>query len=107
MLSETDARVHGPNVPAHGTYVVIAIAFNLLWQYAARGRRLVDPHLPEARIREISWQYAPGIPAYLVACALAFYSVWATVALCLLLAVFFAFTGTLPDRFWKKVVPRA
>ncbi len=100
-LKPGDARTAG--LVYAGTYVVIAIAFNLLWHYAARGRRLVDPHLPEARIREISWQYAPGIPAYLAAGALAFYSVWATVGLCLLLAVFFAFTGTVPDRFWKKV----
>jgi uncharacterized membrane protein len=104
-LNPRDARTAG--LLYAGTYAVIAFAFNVLWHYAARGRRLVDHHIPENRIREISWQYALGMPLYLAACALAFFSVWASVALCLLMAVFFAFTGTLPERFWKKVVPRA
>lgn len=98
-----DARTAG--LVYAGTYVLIAFAFNLLWHYAAAGKRLVDHHIPEERIREISWQYAFGMPLYAAACLLAFYSVWASVALCLVLAIFFAFTGTLPERFWKRVVP--
>jgi uncharacterized membrane protein len=82
-----------------GTYVLLAIAFNVLWRYASKGRRLLDPHIHEARIREISRQYAPGIPLYLAAFGLAFVSVAASLGLCLLLALYFAFTGAMPQAF--------
>ena len=91
-----DARTAG--LVYSGTYVVIAIAFNVLWHYAAARRRLIGEQVSDERIREISRQYAPGVPIYLVACGLALYSAWASVGLCLLLAVFFASTGTLPAR---------
>ncbi len=91
-----DARTAG--LVYAGTYVVIAIAFNVLWRYAARRRRLIGARVSDERIREISRLYAPGIPIYLVACGLALYSAWASVGLCLLLAVFFASTGRISAR---------
>jgi uncharacterized membrane protein len=103
-LRETDRRpgdAHTAAAVYAGTYVILAIAFNLLWHYAARGRRLLARDLPEARIREITRQYAPGIPVYGVAVALAFVSVPASFGLCLLLALFFAFTGAMP-RFFER-----
>lgn len=84
-----------------GTYVLIAIVYNLLWLYASRGGRLIDKHIPAERIREITVQYLPGVPLYVVAVALAFVSVRASVGLCLLLAIYFAFTGTL-SRFFAS-----
>lgn len=84
-----------------GTFIAIAIAFNSLWGYASRGRRLIDPQIPQARVEEITKQYALGAPFYLVAFALAFISVAASVGLCLLLAIYFAFTGTLTRIFVK------
>jgi uncharacterized membrane protein len=81
-----------------GTYVLIAVAFNLLWRYASTGHHLLDPHVPPERVREITRKYAPGIPLYLVAVALALVSVPASIGLCLAMAVFFAFTGSLPKR---------
>ncbi|MDQ2979326.1 MAG: TMEM175 family protein, partial [Acidobacteriota bacterium] len=108
-LRETDRRpgdAHAAAAVYAGTYVFLAVAFNLLWHYAARGRRLLAHDIPAARIHEITRQYAPGIPVYCVAVALAFVSLPASFGLCLLLALFFAFTGALPERFWKAVVPR-
>lgn len=99
-----DARTAGALYA--GTYVLLAVAFNVLWHYAARGRRLLARDMPAARIREITWQYAPGVPLYLLAVALAFVSLPASFGLCLLLALFYAFTGAMPERFWKAVVPR-
>lgn len=81
-----------------GTYVLIAVAYNLLWRYASAGKNLLDPHVSEERVREITRKYAPGIPLYLVAVVLALFSVTASIALCLAMAVFFAFTGSLPKR---------
>ena len=103
-LRETDRRpgdAHTAAAVYAGTYVILAIAFNLLWHHAASGRRLLARDLPEARIREITRQYAPGIPVYGVAVALAFVSVPASFGLCLLLALFFAFTGAMP-RFFER-----
>jgi uncharacterized membrane protein len=81
-----------------GTYVLIAVAYNLLWRYAAAGRHLLDPHIPQERIVDITRKYAPGIPLYLVAVALSLVSVPASIALCLAMAVFFASTGSLDKR---------
>ncbi len=81
-----------------GTYVFIAIAYNLLWRYASAGKRLLDSHTSEEQVREITRKYAPGIPLYLAAVALSLVSVSASIALCLAMAVFFAFTGSLPKR---------
>ncbi len=78
-----------------GTYEAIAIAFNLLWNYASAGRRLLDPRANLDKVRAITRQYRVGPISYLVAFVLAFVSVPASLGLCLLLALFFAFTGLL------------
>lgn len=91
-----------PGLVYAGTYVLLAIVFNLLWWYASRRGRLIDEHIPAVRIREITVQYLLGAPFYLVAFGLAFVSVPASVGLCLLLAVYFAFTGTL-SRFLPRL----
>lgn len=88
-----------------GTYFVLAIWFNLLWRHASAGHRLLDPQASPAVVATITRQYSFGPPLYLAALGLAFVSVPASVALCLLLAVYFAFTGAFgrsqgadPDR---------
>jgi len=81
-----------------GTYVLLAVAFRSMWLYAARGRRLIAPHIDQERVDEITRQYAPGIPMYLVAMGLAWFSVKACLALCMAFAVFFAFTGVTRRR---------
>lgn len=85
-----------------GTYVVIAVAFRAMWLYASKGGRLLGAHVPPERIDEITRQYAPGIPMYLIAFGLAFFSVEASLGLCMALAVFFAFTGAMPKRFRRS-----
>lgn len=77
-----------------GTYVVLAIAFNLLWRYASRGMRLLDPRTTRAQVEEINRHYGFGPALYLAAFLLAFVSVPASLGLCLGLAVFFAITGS-------------
>ncbi|HSS44534.1 MAG TPA: TMEM175 family protein [Thermoanaerobaculia bacterium] len=77
-----------------GTYEAIAIAFNLLWNYASAGRRLLDPRASLEKVRAITRQYRVGPVSYLVAFLLAFVSVPASLGICMLLAVFFSFTGT-------------
>jgi uncharacterized membrane protein len=77
------------------TYEATAIAFNVLWGYAASGRRLLGAGANMAAVRAITRQYRTGPILYVVAFLLAFVSAQASFALCLLLAVYWAFTGAL------------
>jgi uncharacterized membrane protein len=77
-----------------GTFFVTAIVFNVLWRYASHKNRLIDPRSDPAAVRGISRQYAFGPLVYLAAFILAFFSATASLALNLLLAVFFAIPGS-------------
>jgi len=76
---------------AHG--LLIALAFTALWRYAIRGGHLLHPHHDRAEVARMSRQYRYGPLAYLAACLLVFVHPYATIALCLALALFFAFRG--------------
>jgi TMEM175 potassium channel family protein len=73
-----------------GTFFVTAIVFNVLWRYASHKNRLIDPRSDPAAVRGISRQYAFGPLVYLAAFVLAFFSATASLALNMLLALFFA-----------------
>lgn len=73
-----------------GTFVILAIFFNLLWRYAAYKGRLLGKKADLAAVRAISRQYLFGPLLYSVAFGLAWINVPASVVLNLLLAVFFA-----------------
>jgi uncharacterized membrane protein len=77
-----------------GTYEVIAIIFNGLWQYASRGYRLLDPKADPEYVRGITRQYFFGPTVYLVAFLAAFVSVPLSVGIDAFLAIFFAFVGS-------------
>jgi uncharacterized membrane protein len=77
-----------------GTFILIAVLFNLLWHYAAYEDRLLLPGHDRAAAASITRQYRFGPPLYLAAFLLAFFSVPASVGLCALLVAFFA----LPTR---------
>jgi len=77
-----------------GTYEAIAITFNLLWNYASARRRLLGSRASPAEVDAITRQYRVGPVSYLAAFVLSFVSVPASLGICMLLAVFFAFTGT-------------
>ena len=72
----------------NGTYVLIAIFFNVLWFHAVKSG-LLDPETTESA-NSISKQYAVGPISYLVCLALTWVSVPASLALNVALAVFFA-----------------
>ena len=73
-----------------GTYVLIAVAFNLLWWYAVRNRRLLDETVHPRHTQALSNDYRYGVPLYLVAFALAFFNVWLSLAMNVGLAIFWA-----------------
>jgi uncharacterized membrane protein len=81
-----------------GTFVVIAIFFNILWNYSINGGRLLHEGHDHHRVRKITQQYMFGPVFYLVAFVAAFFSFKASVAICLLLALFFALPETILTR---------
>jgi uncharacterized membrane protein len=74
----------------NGTFIVIALFFNLLWRSASIGGRLLHAHANTRRVEAITDGYRWGPAIYTVAFALAFVSVAASLALNLALAVHFA-----------------
>jgi uncharacterized membrane protein len=70
-------------------FVVIAIAFNLLWRYAV-SRHLLHEHAVEGVAANISSQYAVGPFFYLGCFVIAWFNVRASVIANTALAVFFA-----------------
>ena len=70
------------------TMTVIACAFNALWLYASVGRRLIDPHVSDARLRSRTRRYMPGPLLYLITLPLAFVLPWISLGLFGAYAVF-------------------
>ena len=84
------------------TFVVISLAFQALWRYATYNRRLLSKKADPALVITIHKQYRFGPLFYVVAFALAFASVWASVAVNGGLAVYFAFTGQMTRASRKQ-----
>ncbi len=72
-----------------GTLAVTAIFFTLLWLYAAGGYRLVDRRADPSLLRAMTRRFVLGMFLYLVAFALAFVSVAASLTLIVALALLF------------------
>jgi uncharacterized membrane protein len=69
-------------------YFVMAICFNLLWFYAARGMRLLASDAHQGQVDAITRSYRWGPPLYAVAVGLALVNAWAGVLLNVALAVY-------------------
>jgi uncharacterized membrane protein len=96
VLTRYLTEEQGPRVAAaflSGTFLAVAILFNVLWRYAAHKGRLLGPHPNQVAVRAITRQYVFGPLLYTAALALAFF--WAPASLILngLLALYFAFAG--------------
>ncbi len=76
-----------------GTFVVIAVFYNVLWRYGTHNGRLLGKHANKALVAQITREYRFGPLVYLVAFLLAFVSVPASLVLTVLLAVYFALSG--------------
>ena len=80
----------------NGTYVLIAIFFNVLWHHAVNGGLLDSGTMESAR--SISRQYAVGPIAYLVCFGLTWVSVPLSLEINVILAVFFAIPARAPKK---------
>ena len=70
--------------------LAIAVAFNLLWRYAAAGNRLLGKELDHPQVDAISRSYVFGPVLYLAATAIALWNVNLAIGVTLFLALFFA-----------------
>jgi uncharacterized membrane protein len=85
-----------------GTYLLLAICFNVLWRYASHHNRLLGKNVDQRSVRAISGQYLFGPLLYLIAFGLAFISVPASIILSFILALFFALPGRTPRRLPRE-----
>jgi uncharacterized membrane protein len=77
------------------TMTAMAICFNVLWQYAARGYRLLAPDADRREVAGITRSFWPGALVYGTATAVAFASATASVVLYALIALFYVLSSTL------------
>ncbi|MCI0532271.1 MAG: DUF1211 domain-containing protein [candidate division Zixibacteria bacterium] len=73
-----------------GTFLMLAFAFNLLWRYACRGKRLLKPNVTDEQVRIINCQYLVGPVFY----GLAFVHVTTSLLLTMVLSIFYAITAS-------------
>jgi uncharacterized membrane protein len=70
--------------------LVIALGFNALWYWARRGGHLLEPGIPARTLRLFTRQYAVGPLVYLAALGVSFVSAWGSLAIFVLVLVFYA-----------------
>ncbi|MFL5734658.1 MAG: TMEM175 family protein [Chloroflexia bacterium] len=92
-LAEIGALVYS------GTFILTAVAFNLLWRYASFKNRLIDRKANPESVKAISTAYVFGPILYAVAFVLALVSPMASVIMNMLLAIYFA----LPERTGRSM----
>jgi uncharacterized membrane protein len=73
-----------------GTFLFVALAWNLLWQYAARHHEILASSVSDAEIRTTTRQFLFGPMLYVVAFVAAFFSGIASLAINLIVLTFYA-----------------
>ena len=75
-----------------GVFVVINVAYNLLWWTAARQRHLLYPTVTPRQVKRLTRHILLGLPVYGLATLLAFWNPSVSLGLCSCLWIFWAFT---------------
>ena len=75
-----------------GVFVVINVAYNLLWWTAARQRHLLNPTVTPRQVKRLTRHILLGLPVYLLATLLAFWNPYVSLGMCSCLWIFWAFT---------------
>jgi uncharacterized membrane protein len=73
----------------------MAVSFNVLWQYAARGYRLLADDADHREVAGITRSYWPGAAIYAAATVVAFASSTASIVLYALIALFYVLSSSL------------
>jgi uncharacterized membrane protein len=94
-IRDTDERTVATLVYG-GNMVAIAIMFNVVWRYAARGHRLLVPEADAVAVENINRSYFMGPVSYAVATLLAFVDAWISLFLFAALAGYYLLPVTGP-----------
>jgi uncharacterized membrane protein len=76
-----------------GTFLLAAVAYNVLWHYATHDGRLLDKDVDMQTVKRIDRQYWAGPVFYFIALILAWFSPAVSLGLNALLAAFFLLPG--------------
>ena len=79
-------------------FTVTAVFFSLIWWYPTRDRRLVDRRVDPRTLASISRRFLVGAPIYLLATLIGLLSAGLSLAIFLLLAVYYILPGTSTAR---------
>jgi uncharacterized membrane protein len=82
----------------NGTFLVMAVVYNLWWRYASTGRRLIAEGVPDSEVRAVTRAFNPGIVMYAITFLVAFASPVASVILTFLVAAFYLPSAALFSR---------
>jgi uncharacterized membrane protein len=88
----------------NATFIVIAIAFNLLWRYAV-SRGLLHEHVVMGSAANMSSQYAVGPLLYLACLVIAWFNVRASIIANTALALFFVLPATIMKKGSHSALP--
>jgi uncharacterized membrane protein len=75
-----------------GIFVLINIAYNLLWWTASHKRTLLNADVSDAQVKILARNMYFGFPVYLLATLLAFLSPYLTIVICTLMWIYWTFT---------------
>jgi TMEM175 potassium channel family protein len=75
-----------------GLFVLINIAYNLLWWTASHNRSLLNPDVSPAQVKIHARSIYFGFPIYLLATLLAFVNPYLTIAICTIMWIYWIFT---------------
>jgi len=81
-----------------GTFLATGIVYNLLWRYAASGRRLLEPDVSDAEVNAISRSFLLGPTIYLASTLVALVSSWVAIAAVLAIDASYA----VPPSAWRR-----
>ena len=89
------------------TLVGATLAFNALWLWAARRRRLIEPDVPQPLVDARTRRYLLGIPAYLVATLVAIWSPYGALTLYGVITLFYLLPLGRLDRLLVRELRKA
>ena len=89
-----------------GIFVVINVAYNLLWWAATRQRRLLHPSVTPRQVKRLTRHILLGLPVYLLSTLLAFWNPYVSLGLCSCLWIFWAFTFYEGSPSWRRLMGR-
>ena len=81
-----------------GAFTATAVVFNALWLYASHGRRLIDRHVSDVRVRQRTLRFIPGPVLYAGGVGLALLTPWLTLALYTAMAVLYLLPLDDPEK---------